>query len=80
MLGVSLTAQQGKHLNPMVNLLSENKAIFGLGVPVNARAGGPGGNRGGGQGGGANAAGAVRGFPRRRQRHRLLGADTEDAG
>ena len=59
MLGVSLTAQQGKHLNPMVNLLSENKAIFGLGVPVNARAGGPGGNRGGGQGGGANAAGAV---------------------
>jgi len=57
-LGVSLTAQQGKHLNPMVDLLSEGKGIFGLGMPVNARGGGPGGNRGGGQGGGAAAAGA----------------------
>jgi len=60
MLGVSLSAQQGKHLNPMINLLSEGKAIFGLGMPCGpARGGGPGGNRGGAQGGGAGAAGTA---------------------
>ncbi len=46
-LGVSVTAQQGTHLNPMVDLLIAKKAIFGLGVPTVGRAGG-GGNRGGG--------------------------------
>ena len=48
-LGVSVTAQQGTHLNPMVDLLIAKKAIFGLGVPTPGRAGGP-GNRAGARG------------------------------
>src|SRR5687768_9607305 len=48
-LGLSIAAQQGTHLNPMVDLLIAKKAIFGLGVPTAARAGG-GGNRGGAPG------------------------------
>jgi 4-hydroxy-2-oxoheptanedioate aldolase len=48
-LGVSVTAQQGTHLNPMVDLLIAKKAIFGLGVPTPGRAGGP-GNRAGAPG------------------------------
>ena len=40
-LGTSLGAQSGKHLNPMVDLLSQKKAVFGLGLP-SARGGGPG--------------------------------------
>lgn len=48
-LGASVTAQQGTHLNPMVDLLIAKKAIFGLGVPTAGRGGG-GGNRGGAAG------------------------------
>jgi len=51
-LGVSITAQQPAHLNPMVDLLIAKKAIFGLGVPTVGRQGG-GGNRGGGAPGAA---------------------------
>lgn len=54
-LGVSVTAQQGTHLNPMVDLLIAKKAIFGVGVPTVGRAGGA-GNRGGGNRGGAAGA------------------------
>lgn len=52
-LGVSVTGQQGSHLNPMVDLLIAKKAIFGMGMPTVGR----GGNRGGAPGGAA-AAGA----------------------
>jgi 4-hydroxy-2-oxoheptanedioate aldolase len=59
-LGVPLAAgQQSGHLNPMVDLLSAKKAIFGLGVPT---VGGRGGGNRGGQGspaGGAAAAGTT---------------------
>ena len=41
-LGVSMTAQQPAHLNPMVDLLIAKRAIFGLGVPTAGRPGGPG--------------------------------------
>ena len=56
-LGVTLTGQKGKHLNPMINLLEAGKPVFGLGMPTN-RGGGGGGNRGraanaGGQAGAA---------------------------
>ena len=54
-LGLSVTAQQPTHLNPMVDLLIAKKAIFGLGVPTVGRGGG-GGNRGRG---GAPAAGTA---------------------
>jgi 4-hydroxy-2-oxoheptanedioate aldolase len=57
-LGVSVTGQQGTHLNPMIDLLSAKKAILGLGVPTAGRAGG-GGNRGGGRGGRGRAGAAV---------------------
>ncbi len=57
LLGVSLTGQQGSHLNPMVDLLIAKKAIFGVGVP-SAGGGRGGGNRGGAPGG-AGAAGAT---------------------
>jgi len=57
-LGVSVTAQQGAHLNPMVDLLIAKKAIFGVGMPTVGRAGG-GGNRGGGAPGAAAAAAAT---------------------
>jgi 4-hydroxy-2-oxoheptanedioate aldolase len=60
-LGASVAGQQSKHLNPMVDLLSANKAIFGLGVPTVGRGGG-GGNRGGqgaAQAGGAATAGTA---------------------
>ena len=43
-LGVSVATQQNRHLNPMVDLLSAKKAIYGLGVPTAGRGGG---NRGG---------------------------------
>jgi 4-hydroxy-2-oxoheptanedioate aldolase len=56
-LGVSLTGQQGSHLNPMVDLLIAKKAIFGVGMPT-AGGGRGGGNRGGAPGG-AGAAGAT---------------------
>jgi 4-hydroxy-2-oxoheptanedioate aldolase len=61
-LGASVAGQQSKHLNPMVDLLSTNKAIFGLGVPTVGRGGGGGGNRGGqgaAQAGGAATAGTA---------------------
>jgi 4-hydroxy-2-oxoheptanedioate aldolase len=54
-LGASAASQQTRHLNPMVDLLSAKKAIFGLGVPTVGRGGG--GNRGR-QGGGTGAAAA----------------------
>src|SRR5688572_2991136 len=53
-LGVSVLGQQGTHLNPMIDLLSAKKAIFGLGVPT-AGGGGRGGNRGGSGAGAATA-------------------------
>jgi len=56
-VGGSVAGQSGRHLNPMVDLLSAKKAVFGLGLPSAPRGGGPGGNRGGG--GGAAAAGAT---------------------
>jgi 4-hydroxy-2-oxoheptanedioate aldolase len=48
-LGVSVTARQDTHLNPMIDLLIAKKAIFGLGVPTVGRGGGP-GNRAGAPG------------------------------
>ena len=54
-LGVSMTAQQPTHLNPMVDLLVAKKGIFGVGVPTAGRGGG-GGNRGGGAPGAAGGA------------------------
>ena len=33
-LGASVASQQNRHLNPMVDLLSAKKAIYGLGVPT----------------------------------------------
>ena len=53
--GVSITAQQPTHLNPMVDLLIAKKAIFGVGVPSAGRGGG-GGRPGGAPGGAAGAA------------------------
>ena len=52
-LGVSLSGQ-GKHLNPVVDLLASRTPVFGTAMPA-AGGGGGGGNRGGG---GAAAAGA----------------------
>lgn len=52
-LGVSL-AGQGKHLNPVVDLLASRTPVFGTAMPT--AGGGGGGNRGGG---GAAAAGAA---------------------
>lgn len=43
--GVSMSGQSTGHLNPMIDLLASNKAIFGVGVPTPPRVGG--GNRGG---------------------------------
>ena len=51
-LGVSVTGQQGGQLNPMIDLLSAQKAIFGLGMPAPGRGGG---NRGGAAGAAAAA-------------------------
>jgi 4-hydroxy-2-oxoheptanedioate aldolase len=53
-LGVSLTGQGGKHLNPVVDLLASRTPVFGTAMPT-AGGGGGGGNRGGG----AAAAGAA---------------------
>ncbi len=39
--GVAVMGQSGRHLNPMVDLLTARKAILGLGLP-SARGGGPG--------------------------------------
>ncbi len=50
--GVSMTAEQPAHINPMIELLSAKKGMFGLGLPTAGRQGG-GGNRGGGRAGGA---------------------------
>lgn len=47
-LSVSAAGQQSGHLNPMIDLLSARKPIFGVGVPTPPRAGG--GNRGGAPG------------------------------
>jgi 4-hydroxy-2-oxoheptanedioate aldolase len=59
-LGASVAGQQSKHLNPMVDLLSANKAIFGLGVPtVGGRGGGNRGGQGAAQAGGAATAGTA---------------------
>lgn len=58
-LGASVAGQQNKHLNPMVDLLSAKKAIFGLGVPTVGRGGGNRGGQGGANAGGAAAAGAA---------------------
>jgi 2-keto-3-deoxy-L-rhamnonate aldolase RhmA len=46
-VGVSVTAQQPTHLNPMVDLLIAKKAIFGVGVPTVGRGGGGPGTRAG---------------------------------
>lgn len=53
--GASLIGQQGGHLNPMIELLTAKKGMFGLGLPTPPRQGGPGGNRGGARGGQATA-------------------------
>jgi 4-hydroxy-2-oxoheptanedioate aldolase len=60
-LGVPLAAgQQSRHLNPMVDLLSARKAVFGLGVPtVGGRGGGNRGGQGGPPAGGAAATGTT---------------------
>ena len=58
-LGASAAGQQSKHLNPMVDLLSANKAIFGLGVPTVGRGGGNRGGQGAAQAGGAATAGTA---------------------
>lgn len=50
--GVSMTAEQSAHINPMIELLSAKKGMFGLGLPTPGRQGG-GGNRGGRTGGAA---------------------------
>jgi len=55
-LGVTLTGQKGKHLNPMINLLEAGKPVFGLGLPSAPRGGGGGGNRGRAAGDQAGAA------------------------
>ena len=52
-LGVSL-AGQGKHLNPVVDLLASRTPVFGTAMPT--AGGGGGGNRGGGGAAGAAAA------------------------
>jgi 4-hydroxy-2-oxoheptanedioate aldolase len=44
---VSVSGQQAGHLNPMIELLSAKKGMFGLGLPSPGRQGG-GGRRGGG--------------------------------
>jgi 2-keto-3-deoxy-L-rhamnonate aldolase RhmA len=54
-LGISLSGQGGKHLNPVVDLLAARKPVFGTSIPANG--GGGGGNRGGG--GGAAGGGAA---------------------
>lgn len=51
-LAASVSGQQGRHLNPMVDLLSAKKAMFGLGVPSVGRGGG---NRGAAPGAAAPA-------------------------
>ncbi len=51
-LAASVSGQQGRHLNPMVDLLSAKKAMFGLGVPSVGRGGG---NRGAAPGAAAAA-------------------------
>jgi 4-hydroxy-2-oxoheptanedioate aldolase len=51
-LGVSLSGQ-GKHLNPVVDLLASRTPVFGTAMP--AAGGGGGGNRGGGAAAGAPA-------------------------
>lgn len=51
-LAASVSGQQGRHLNPMVDLLIAKKAMFGLGVPTVGRGGG---NRGGAPGAAAPA-------------------------
>ena len=53
-LGVSLTSQGNRHLNPVVDLLAARLPVFGTALPT--AGGGGGGNRGGG---GAAAAGAT---------------------
>lgn len=61
--GVAVTGQQKGRLNPVIDLLSAGKPIFGLGVPTGGRGGG-GGNRGGARGGDANATPAPAPAPR----------------
>jgi 4-hydroxy-2-oxoheptanedioate aldolase len=41
--GVSATGEQSQHLNPMIELLSAKKGMFGLGLPTAPRPGGRGG-------------------------------------
>lgn len=57
-LGVSLTGQNNRHLNPIVDLLAARQPVFGTAIPT---AGGGGGNRGGrgATAGDATAAGAT---------------------
>ena len=57
-LGISLTGQGNKHLNPVVDLLAAKKPVFGTAIPANSGGGG-GGNRPGGAGGGATGGGAT---------------------
>ena len=57
--GISVAGEQSAHLNPMIDLLSAKKGMFGLGLPTQPRGGGPGGNRGGGRAGGAAGTGAA---------------------
>ena len=55
-LGASVGTQQNRHLNPMVDLLSAKKAIYGLGVPTVGRGGGNRGGQGAPAAGGTGAA------------------------
>jgi 4-hydroxy-2-oxoheptanedioate aldolase len=54
-LAVTAEGQTGTHLNPMVDLLKNGQAVFGLSAPTAGRGGG-GGARGGGAGAQAGAA------------------------
>ena len=54
-LGVSLTGQNNRHLNPVVDLLIARQPVFGVAMPT-AGGGGGGGNRPGGAGGAGGAA------------------------
>ena len=38
--GVAMSGQSAGHLNPMIDLLSSKKPVFGVGVPTQPRAGG----------------------------------------
>ncbi len=57
--GSNVLAQSAKHLNPLVDLLQEKKAVFGLYAPANPRAGRGGRGGRGGPPGAPGASGAA---------------------